>query len=213
MGYKKHSIIFTLLFIGSAADAKPVSYVDGTMVMQENDETGHTISMDYTLTPHYAVGWYDKWEENEKSRKDFSVHGPEFNTLIRRWNMADGQTNIFNSSSIGVAEGSGKTRSAAWTSFLADYETRRIFTSYEVRGMFADTIDKSILQRARVGFAPYKAGYEDVATWLMIQVDDHPSKTDIFVVTPLVRLFYKTALVEIGYSSNNHIMLNWDLQF
>ena len=29
--------------------AKPLSYVGGTMVMQENDETGYTLSIDYTF--------------------------------------------------------------------------------------------------------------------------------------------------------------------
>ncbi len=195
------------------AHAKPISYVDGVMVMQENDETGHTVSMDYTFDPHYAVGWYSKWEENERGGKDFSVHSPEFNTLIHRWNLPDGQANIFNSTGIGIAEGGGKTRGAAWTSILADYETRRIYSSYEIRGMYADTIDRSVWQRARVGIAPYKADYDDIATWFMVQVDDHPSKTDTLVVTPLVRFFYKTMLVEAGYSSNNRIMFNWWLQF
>jgi hypothetical protein len=217
MGYirrlTKLFILIPAVFASAAVEAKPISYVDGIMVMQENDETGHTISVDYTITPNYAVGWYDKWEENERDGKDFSVHGPEFNTLIQRWNLPDGQANIFNSTGVGIADGDGKTRDAAWTSFLADYETRRIFSSYEIRGMYADTINESVWQRARVGFAPYAAGYDDVASWLMVQVDDHPSKTDTYVVTPLVRLFYKGTLVEAGYSSNKHLMFNWEMQF
>jgi len=28
-----------------SAQAKPLSYVGGTMIMQENDETGHTVSV------------------------------------------------------------------------------------------------------------------------------------------------------------------------
>lgn len=209
-------LVLTGMFIACQsfpAQAKPISYVDGIMVMQENDETGHTISMDYTITPNYAVGWYDKWEENERDGKDYSVHGPEFNTLIKRWNLEDGQANIFNSTGAGIAEGESKTRGAAFTSMMADYETRQLFSSYEIRGMVADDINAYVWQRARVGFAPYKANYEDIATWFMVQVDDHPSKTDMLVVTPLVRLFYKTTLVEAGYSSNHHIMFNWDLQF
>ncbi len=211
--------IFTLAFasialgVSFSAQAKPISYVDGVMAMQENDETGHTFSVDYTITPNYAVGWYDKWEENERDGKDFSVHGPEFNTLIHRWNLPDGQANIFNSTGAGIADGDGKTRGAAWSSMMADYETRRVYSSYEVRGMFADDINASVWQRARVGVAPYLANYDDIATWFMVQVDDHPSKTDTYVVTPLVRLFYQSSLVEVGYSSNHRLMLNWDLQF
>ena len=41
-------ISLTFSFV-AVARAKPLSYVGGTMAMQENDETGHTISLDYTF--------------------------------------------------------------------------------------------------------------------------------------------------------------------
>lgn len=178
--------------------------------MQENDETGHTLSLDYTLSPHYAVGFYAK---QEVGGKKFYTAGPQINTLLKRWNMPDGQANIFNMSGMGDSHYHGKDGFSAWSSILADYETRRIFTSYEIRGMYADTIEKSVWQRARIGVAPYLANYEDINTWVMLQIDHHPAKYDTLVLTPLVRFFYKTTLVEAGYSSNNHFMFNWVLQF
>lgn len=198
------------LFYPYSAAAKPISYVDGTMVMQENDETGHTLNLDYTIDPKLAVGLYAK---KEVGGKEFETIGPQINTLIKRWNMPDGQANIFNMTGAGVSHYQGDNEFSAWTGFLADYETRRIFTSYEIRGMYAGDIEKSIWQRARVGVAPYKANYDDLNTWFMVQVDDHPAKDQTVVVTPLVRFFYKTTLVEAGYSSNNHVMLNMVLQF
>ena len=43
--------LLLVIFAGAlASEAKPLSYVGGTMVMQENDETGHTLSLDYTFT-------------------------------------------------------------------------------------------------------------------------------------------------------------------
>ena len=198
-------IVFT-----QAAHAKPISYVNGFMVMQENDETGNTLSLDYTIDPKLAVGLYAK---RENGGKEFKTVGPQVNTLIKRWNLPEGQGNIFNMSGAGVSRYHGDNEFSAWTGILADYETRRIFTSYELRFMYAGDIEKSAWQRARVGFAPYKAGYDDLNTWLMVQVDHHPAKPDNVVVTPLVRFFYKTTLVEAGYSSNDHVMFNWLLQF
>jgi len=192
------------------AEAKPISYVGGVMAMQENDETGHTLSLDYTLSPNYAVGLYAKEEENGKH---FDTIGPQLNTLIKRWNMPDGQANIFNMTGAGDSHYHGSDNFSAWSSILADYESRRVFTSYEIRGMYADHVETSVWQRARVGVAPYLANYDDLNTWFMVQVDDHPAKNQSFVVTPLVRFFYKTALVEAGYSSNHHVMLNWQWQF
>lgn len=192
------------------AEAKPISYVDGFMVMQENDETGHTLSLDYTIDPKLAVGLYAKKESGDK---DFTTVGPQVNYLVKRWNFPGAQGNIFSMTGAGVSRFKGDDEFSAWTGILADYETRRIFTSYEIRGMYAGDIEKSVWQRARVGFAPYLANYDDVNTWLMLQVDHHPAKDDTVVVTPLVRFFYKTTLVEAGYSSNNHVMFNWVLQF
>ena len=173
------------------AEAKPLSYVNGIMAMQENDETGHTFSLDYTIDPKLALGVYAK---KENGGKEFETIGPQVNYLVKRWNMPDGQANIFSMTGAGVSRYHGDDEASAWTGFLADYETRRVFTSYEMRGMYAGDIEKSVWQRARVGFAPYLANYDDVNTWFMVQVDDHPAKDDTIVVTPLVRFFLQNNL-------------------
>lgn len=203
-------ICFAILLSLKTVQAKPISYVGGTMVMQENDETGRALSLDYTFSPNYAFGIYVK---EESGKNDFTTVGPQLNTLIKRWNMPNAQGNVFNMTGIGLSFLNGTNEASAWTGFLADYETRRIFTSYEARIMFVNEIETSIWQRARVGVAPYVVNYNDLHTWLMLQVDHHPAKEDTFVVTPLVRFFYHTSLIETGYSSNDRLMLNWVLQF
>jgi hypothetical protein len=208
------SVLFlmaAILAVSGETQAKPLSYVGGTMVMQENDETGHTLSLDYTFSPKYAIGLYAKKEEG--GSKNMETVGPQLNTLLKRWNMPDGQGNIFNMTGLGIAGIDGRIEPSAWTSLLADYETRRVFTSYELRLMYAQNIESSVWQRARVGVAPYIGNYDDLHTWLMLQVDDHPAKKDTLVVTPLARFFYHTTLVEAGYSSNHRAMFNWVLQF
>jgi len=138
---------------------------------------------------------------------------PESNTLLKRWNLPDGQGNIFNMTGAGLAHYLGENQPCLWTAFLADYESRRWFFSYEPRLVWDGDIEKSFWQRARIGIAPYLANYSDLSTWLMLQVDHHPAKHDHFVATPLIRFFYKTYLFEVGYSSNQHIMVNWTVQF
>ena len=58
-----------------------------------------------------------------------------------------------------------------------------------------------------------RANYNDLSTWLMLQVDHHPAKHNHFVATPLIWFFYKTCLLELGHNSNQHIMFNWTKQF
>ena len=190
--------------------AKPLSYVGGTMVMQENDETGYTLSIDYTFHPHFALGLYSKYEIGGN---DFWMAGPQLNTLIKRWNLPDGQGNIFSMTGAGMARQGSNNQPAAWAGLLADYETRRWFFSYEPRLTYAGNIDKAFWQRAHAGFAPYLANYDELNTWLLIRMDHHPAKNDHFVVTPVLRFFYKTMWLELGYSSNNNVMVNWTKQF
>jgi len=33
------------------------------------------------------------------------------------------------------------------------------------------------------------------------------------IATPLISFFYKTYLLEVGYSSKQHITVNWTVQF
>lgn len=193
------------------SDAKPLSYVGGTMVMQENDETGHTLSVDYTFDPHFALGLYSKYEINQND--EFWMAGPQLNTLLKRWNLPEGQGNLFLMTGGGEARQGNRNEPAAWLTLLGDYETRRLFFSYESRFTYARDIEKSVWQRAYGGFAPYLADYEQLNTWLLLRVDHHPAKHDHFVVTPVIRFFYKTIWLEAGYSSNNHVMVNWIVQF
>lgn len=206
----KKFLIIAFLLMPFAAFAKPISYVGGTMVMQENDETGSTLQLDYTVTPKYAVGLYAK---QDQGGKDFFTVGPQLNYLVKRWNFEHGQGNIFSMTGGGTSRYEGKENASAWTTILADYETRRVFYSYEARLMYVDTIEKSTWQRARVGFAPYLANYEDLNSWLMLQVDYHPKKNHSTVVTPLLRFFYKTNLIEVGVSNRSTAMFNWVSQF
>jgi hypothetical protein len=205
--------LFTTFLLLALAEtqAKPLSYVGGTMVMQENDETGHTLTIDYTFDPHFALGVYSKYEINQ--RDNFWMVGPTLNTLIKRWNLPDGQGNIFNMTGAGMARQGSRNEPAAWTTMMVDYETRRLFASYEVRFMYARDIESSVWQRAYLGAAPYLANYDQLNTWTLIRLDHHPAKHDHFVVTPVLRFFYKTFWLEVGYSSNQHVMVNWTVQF
>ena len=116
-------------------------------------------------------------------------------------------------SGAGLATYRGNNQPSLWTAFLADYESRRWFASYEPRFVWDGNIEKSVWQRTYLGIAPYLANYDQLNTWVLIRLDHHPAKNDHFVVTPVIRFFYKTIWLEAGYSSNNQVMVNWTVQF
>jgi hypothetical protein len=102
---------------------------------------------------------------------------------------------------------------AIFTGILADWENRRIFTSYENRVTDAGDIDHHFMQAARVGIAPYIGEYGDLHTWLMLEIEHHPTSDDKITLTPLVRLFKGTNLVEAGMSNHGELLFNWMHQF
>lgn len=203
-------LVCILFCFAPGISAKPVSYVGGTAVRQENDETGYALSVEYTFHPRFALASYSKYEIGGD---EFWTTGLQLNTLLKRWNLPDGQGNIFALSGAGLAQQGDRNEPAAWLSLMGDYESRRWYFSYEARVQSARNIENSFSQHATAGFAPYLANYEQLNTWLLLRFNHHPAEPDHFVVTPFIRFFYKTIWLEAGYSSNNEVMVNWTVQF
>ena len=185
----------------TGATARPVTYPGGNMAMLENhDETNMAETM-RTLTPTFAVGWHDEWDRES----DWQYHGPMIAGLARRWNNPDSQANIFWMAGAGVAfddvaSAGAKARPAGYVGVEADWENRRFYTQYQARAFWADTIDKTLTQRARVGIAPYVAEAGALHTWAILQVDNEAEDDHPVSVTPVIRLFKSTVLAEAGVS-------------
>lgn len=203
-----------LLGISSPALARPVSYPGGWTVMQMNDSDMHSLHVHYSPTADYSVGY-----KAEYWRKDDSqFHGLQVNYLVKRWNELASQANIYLKSGAGVAYSDyesfdGKAEPAAFTGIAMDWEDRRFFTMYENRATYAGDIDKSFMQKARVGIAPYIGDYGDLHTWLMVEVSHDPSRDDETVVTPLVRFFKGPYLTELGVSHTGDALFNFVARF
>jgi len=115
-------------------------------------------------------------------------------------------------SGAGLARYRDNNQPCLWTAFWPT--TNRAVTSFRTSRDLSGTATSKIgLAASAGGIAPYLANYNDLNTWLMFQVDHHPAKHDHFVATPLIRFFYKTYLLEVGYGSDNHVMVNWTVQF
>ena len=190
------------------------------MLMQENDSGGHTVGMDYTISPRMAAAFHAQYHIRGDN---FTPLGPQLNFIVKRWNAPRSQGNIFGSVGAGTAiDSSGDMRSAGWVGLLADWETRSLFVSYEVRAMYATKVERSVWQRARAGIAFYPVDYGRMSPWIMVQIDHRAEKhlgahvgadeprTEI---TPLLRVMYKAFLIEGGISHRGRVMFNWVKQF
>lgn len=183
------------------SDARPVTYPGGRMAMVEHRDESTMSELMVTLTPKLAVGWHDEWD----AESDWQFHGPMAAGLARRWNMPDAQANIFWVAGAGaafddVASTGGEAKPAAYAGMEADWENRRFYTLYQARAFWAEDIDKTFSQRLRLGVAPYVAEAGALHAWAILQVDHEPEEEHPLSVSPVLRLFKDTTLVEAGIS-------------
>lgn len=200
-----------LILLPQLASARPVSYPGGWTFMQMNDHESSSVHVHYSPTAKYSVGYRGELDHTDSS----TMHSLQVNNLLKRWNNPLSQGNTYLKSGIGVAELDGSWDPAAYTGLALDWETRQLFTSYENRFVWQDTLGRSFEQRARVGFAPVVRPYEEWQPWLMLEVSHHPNSEDgNTAVTPLVRFFKDTWLIEAGYAlRQDKLMFNWIKRF
>ncbi len=206
-------LLFFLILAPFAAEARPVSYPGGWTVMMQNSGDMHSIHTHYSPSAKYSIGLRNEYDR----RDDFQNHSIQLNNLVKRWNNPDSQANFYLKSGIGYAikKGNSDQSPSAFTGIAADWENRRYFVSYENRYVHANDITDDFHQSGRIGFAPYIGDFGDLHTWLMLQIDHHPeaNNDDHLTVTPLLRLFYDTHLLETGINDNNDVLFNYIKRF
>ena len=136
------------------------------------------------------------------------MHTLQHNYLAKRWNMPGSQANIYLKSGLGITEKDSDIDQAVFIGSSSDYETRRFFISYENRYINAGDIEKNFSQHTQIGVAPYIGDYKDLHTWLMLRTHHDPTDDDKITVTPLIRFFKATALLEVGVSNKKDLLLN-----
>ena len=196
------------MLIANFAQARPVSYPGGWTVMQMNDYDSNSLHLHYSPTAKYSVGYYGELVRDE----DVQLHTVQYNRLLKRWNGEASQGNLYFKANAGAAERDGDYEAVGRVGIAADYETRRVFFSYENQYTDAGFFD-GFTQSARVGVAPYKTEYDELSTWLMLQINHEPEKADKIILTPIVRMFQGEYLWEVGVSDNKQLLLNWIVRF
>lgn len=200
-----------LTALTAPASARPVSYAGGWTLMQENNGMYSSLHAHYSPTATDSVGLYveQNWDI------DTTFTGLQYNRLVKRWNAPASQGNVYFKLGAGAASpfAGGDADLASFAGLAADWETRRVFASYDVRARDFGP-DESVTHAARLGVAPYIAEFGALHTWAMVQVENSPEADESLTFTPLVRLFKGPLLIEAGYTvETEEFMLNWTWRF
>lgn len=207
-------VALTALAVAGTTFSRPISYAGGHMLMAE-----HQSDMDqwsYTYSPSFrwsgSVGELRLDEEGRRS--ELTLRYVRASRLLKRWNLPAAQANVFAWGGLGQADvRNGPTGTARHVGFQADYETRRIYTSF-VSELHEGTGGSRRFDTASVGWAPYKHDINRMATWLVLKgmrtsdANDDPTKG-----AAMLRLFTPRWWLEAGVDTDGRPLANAMINF
>lgn len=203
--------LVTCLCVSLELYAHPVTYQDAIGIMTWNQPYMSDDWITYSFRSDAAIAARAMRLEVPEGQLQFFA--PQFDYLVKRWNESDFQANIYAYAAYGAANFQGQTHGAGLAGAETDAESRKYFGMIQYEKMWGDLGPDFYRLNARVGIAPYEAEFNEIASWLMVQYEYHPSLTRDYAITPLVRLFYKNVLIEAGVSTVGDWMFNFMFHF
>lgn len=141
------------------------------------------------------------------------IYAPQLDWLAHRWNEKDFQANIYLDGAFGVETFEGQTSTAGMVTLEADIESRVLYVAGKTQAAWVGAGSNFYSSEIRLGAAPYAADYEEIASWLIVSVQNNPQFIRTVAVTPMARFFYKTFLAEVGSSFEGDWMVNFMFHF
>ena len=135
-----------LLLTSQTVLARPISYPDGYMIMQENNANSSNLMVNYSPTANYSIGYTAEYWRNE----EWQFHGVQLNYLLKRWNMPKSQANFYFKSATGIAYSDKDNfdhdiRPSGFTGLTFDWEDRDYYASYDNQLVYAKDFQKCTL--------------------------------------------------------------------
>lgn len=200
-----------LLLTAGAAAAHPVSFQDAWQLMLGGTESVQNLELYHSYTSKSAIGFHAMRFEDEGD--DDYYAGLQHNWLLKRWNLPEAQANLYLGLGAGAAKQDGDTAAPAGLGFFrADYETRRIYTAFESKLIGSEDVSRGVTSLS-FGLAPYKAEFEQLNTWIILQLEHVSGMEDDLDVIPKLRFFKGPYFLEVGCSLDGDPLLNFMIHF
>ena len=205
------SWIVSLLFFSCLAEAHPVAFKGAVGVMEWNQPFMTDDWLTYSFRSDAAVAARHMRFDMPEGRMQF--YAPQLDFLLKRWNENDSQANVYAFGAYGSASFQGQSQGAGLGGLEADAESRKYFVMAKYEKMWSGLGPDFYHVETRLGIAPYEAEFSELASWLMLQYQYHPMLLKKNALTPIIRLFYKSVLLETGVSTDGDWMMNFMFHF
>jgi hypothetical protein len=201
-----------LTFFPSRGFSHPVAFKGAWSFMAFNQPDMLDWQLVYSFERKFSLGVDFFRDTMEGPDRYFLI--PRLAWLVNRWNGDGYQANIYVYGGVGIANKQSQTDFAAEGSIETDYETRKFYISGKATVVASKISDTLAIYQFRTGFAPYEGDFEALHSWLIAQVQYLPfAKEEQLRVGPVLRLFYRNVLWELGVTTratwNFNFMAHW----
>ena len=194
--------------VSCMAGAKPIAFAHGTTMMAEYG-AGTMNEAQVFYAPKYYLsvggGYLELRSDVDGRRREITY--ARANYLVKRWNLASAQANVFTWGSAGQAYVSEtNSHEFAWNAGAQfDYETRRVYASLKT-DLHAGADFTNRIDTLQLGIAPYEHDFDTLATWFVVQGRNYTGRIhDGTEWALLLRLFKKGAWVEAGATTDGKL--------
>jgi hypothetical protein len=202
-------MLSALLAAGSAC-AAPMGFKDSWMAMGDFSRNWAEAWTNYALTPRDALGVGALRLRSDDGRQSRTLSELNYTRLLKRWNLADAQANVWFFAGAGALRGNdfAGSRTALAPGLQVDYETTRVYLAATARLYRAEQI-KHDFASLRAGFSFYEVDYDEVQPWVVLEARRMRELSDKTEITPMLRLVHKRFFVELGVNNSEQARANF----
>ena len=191
-------IFFTLIILLSSVSAHPVIFKNGKVFWITQNPSFNDIRLGVSKTNSWLIG--GRLLEDRKSNETFALVNNNY--LAKRWNNRNSQANLYLLSSIGL--NTKNSKSMGTIGIHGDWEDRRFMVMQMIEHF---SHNSALVSNTRLAYSPYTVDYSKTSTWLIahyrIEYNDNQYS---YMFIPVIRLFKKNYLFEIGYNGNDSFL-------
>ena len=189
---------FAFIFFLSAISAHPVIFKNGKVFWLTQNPSFNDIRFGVSKSSNWLIG--GRFLEDRNSNETFALINNNF--LAKRWNNRNSQANLYLLSSVGLDTKNSK--SMGTIGLHGDWEDRQ----FMVMQMLEDySYSSAVVSNTRFAYSPYTADYSKTSTWLIAHYRvEYSNDKYSYMFFPVVRLFKKNYLVEIGFNRDNSFL-------
>ncbi|MEZ4846628.1 MAG: hypothetical protein R2877_06725 [Bdellovibrionota bacterium] len=127
---------------------------------------------------------------------------------MKRWNLTNAQVNFYSWAGAGWSRFGNNDAISALVGSQFDAESRRLYFNSQVQVLLHPNAENTWMTRISGGIAPYLANAGEIQGMMIVQAFHNTAIPGPWVIGPMIRMYYKSILLEVGSGFRGEWMLN-----